>query len=204
NLLGNVLNGGVKVDSHLTGKGKAATITGGGMLENAQLNLPFSTLRVKTGNVTFVPEHPLAPNLDLLAESTVDIYDIVLRGYGSVLDPKLHFTSTPPLSEGDIAALIATGTTASGLKNAGDDAGARALFFVVKEAYRRTFNSHARPPPRGEKPSESRFTVQERTQDGALGGVTGTYQFNRKFKAVGSTNKEGGFRAMLNYLFRFD
>lgn len=204
NLLGNVLNGGVKIDSHLTGKGKATTITGGCMLENAQLNLPFSTLRVRTGNVTFVPEHPLAPNLDLLAESTVDIYDIVLRGYGSVLDPKLHFTSTPPLSEGDIAALIATGTTASGLKNAGDDAGARALFFLVREAYRRTFKPHDRPVPKGQKPSESRFTVQERTQDGALGGVTATYQFNRKFKVVGSTNKEGGFRAMLNYLFHFD
>ncbi|MDB6072409.1 MAG: hypothetical protein JWO89_49, partial [Verrucomicrobiaceae bacterium] len=204
NLLGNVLNGGVKIDARLNGKGKASTISGGGMLENAQLNLPFSTLRVKTGEVTFVREHPLAPNLNLVAESTVDIYDIVLRGYGSVLSPKLHFTSTPPLSEGDIASLIATGSTSSGLKGAGDDAGARALLFLAKEAYRRTFKPHNRPTPRGEKPTESRFTVQQRTQEGSLGGVTATYQFNRKFRAVGSTNRDGGFRAMLNYLFRFE
>ena len=36
------------------------------------------------------------------------------------------------------------------------------------------------------------------------GGVTGIYEFSRKMKVVGSTNKDGGFRAMLHYLFRFD
>jgi hypothetical protein len=203
-LLGNVLNGGVKVDVRLGGDGKTPLITGGASLEDARLNLPFSTLRVKTGEVTMVPDHPLAPNLELLAESTVDAYDIELRGHGSVLDPKLRFTSTPPLAEGEIATLLATGSTTSGLKKAGDDAAGRALLFVVREAYRRAFNSSSKPLAKGEKPSESRFIVQERTEDGALGGVTGIYEFSRKMKIVGSTDKQGGFRAMLHYLFHFD
>ena len=203
-LLGNVLNGGVNVDVHLGGNGVKPLITGDVKLDNARLNLPFSTLRIKTGDVTMVPERPLAPNLELLAEATVDAYDISLRGHGSVLDPKLRFTSNPPLAEGEIATLLATGSTTSGLKKAGDDAAGRALLFVVREAYRRAFNSNAKPQRKDEKPSESRFIVQERTEDGALGGVTGIYEFSRKMKIVGSTNKEGGFRAMFHYLFHFD
>lgn len=203
-LLGNVLNGGVHSDIHLGGTGAKPEVTGQANLEDAILNLPFSTLRVKEGIVTFEKDKPLAPRLELTAESSVDIYDIVLHGYGSALNPTIHFTSTPPLSEGDIASLLATGSTASGLQKAGDDTAGRALLFLARETYRRVFNSKAKPPKKGEKPSESRFIVQERSQDGALGGVTGTYEFNKKFKIVGSTNKEGSFRAMFQYLFHFD
>ena len=202
-LLGNVLNGGVNVDVRLAGTGVKPLITGGASLQDARLNLPFSTLRVKTGEVTMA-EHPLAPNLELLAESTVDAYDIALRGHGAVTDPKLRFTSTPPLAEGEIATLLATGSTTSGLQKAGDDAAGRALLFVVREAYRRAFNSNAKPAAKGDKPSESRFIVQERSEDGALGGVTGIYEFSKKIKVVGSTDKQGSFRAMLHYLFHLD
>ena len=203
-LLGNVLNGGVNMDIHLGGNGVTPLITGGVKLDNARLNLPFSTLRIKTGEVTMVSERPLAPNLELLAESTVDAYDIELRGHGSVLDPKLRFTATPPLPEGEIATLLATGSTTSGLKKAGDDVAGRALLFVVREAYRRATNSKSKPKSKDEKPSESRFIVQERSADGALGGVTGIYEFSRKMKIVGSTDNEGGFRAMFHYLFHFN
>jgi hypothetical protein len=203
-LLGNVLNGGVNVDIRLGGNGVKPLVTGGAKLEDARLNLPFSTLRIKKGEVTMVPERPLAPNLELLAESTVDAYDIALRGHGSVMDPKLRFTSTPPLAEGEIATLLATGSTTSGLKKAGNDAAGRALLFAVREAYRRATNSNSKPLAKGEKPSESRFIVQERTEDGSLGGVTGIYEFSRKMKIVGGTDKDGGFRAMFHYLFHFD
>lgn len=203
-LLGNVLNGGVKIDLRAGGSGAAPEVTGLVQLEEARLNLPFSTLRVKTGNVTFEKERPLEPSLELVAESTVDIYDIVLRGYGSALSPKVRFTSTPPLPEGEIATLLATGSTTTGLTKAGDQAAGRLLVYAVREAYRRAFQSKTRAPAKDEKNSEARFTVQERTEDGRLGGVTGTYEFSRKMKIVGSTDKEGGFRAMLHYLFRFD
>jgi hypothetical protein len=121
-----------------------------------------------------------------------------------VTDPKIHFSSTPPLPEGEIATLLATGSTTSGLKKASGDAAGRALLFVVREAYRRMFIAKSKPKKAGEKEDESRFIVQERSEDGALGGVTGIYEFSRKMKIVGSTDKDGGFRAMLHYLFRFD
>ncbi len=203
-LLGNVLNGGVNIDLKVGGNGSAPQVIGGVNLSDAVLNLPFSTLRVKEGVVSFVKDHPFTPTLQLEAESTVDVYDVVLRGYGSALDPKIRFTSTPPLAEGEIATLLATGATTSGLQKAGDDAAGRALLFLVREAYRRAFISKSKPLKKGEKPSESRFIVQERSENGALGGVTGIYEFSRKMKIVGSTDKDGGFRAMLHYLFRFD
>lgn len=128
------------------------------------------------------------------------------RGYGRALDPKIHFSSTPPLPEGEIAKpLIATGATTSGLVKGGGDLAGRALLFAVREAYRRMFASKSKPLKPGEKESESRSSlVQERSEDGQLGGVTGIYEFSRKMKIVGSTNKDGGFRAMFHYLFRFE
>jgi hypothetical protein len=203
-LLGNVLNGGVKIDLGISGNGAAPKVAGAVTLEQARLNLPFSTLRVRKGVVSFAADKPLAPELELLAESTVDAYEIDLRGYGALTDPKLHFTSTPPLPEGEIATLLATGSTTSGLKKAGDDTAGRALLFVIREAYRRVFASKSKPIKESEKDDESRFTVQERSENGALGGVTGVYELSRKMKVVGSTDKNGGFRAMFHYLFLFD
>jgi hypothetical protein len=204
-LLGNVMNGGVNMDLKVGGTGAAPQVLGDVKTDHAVLNLPFSTLRITEGIVHFGPENALlAPSLQLLAESTVDAYEIDLRGYGAVTDPKIHFSSTPPLPEGEIATLLATGSTTSGLKKASGDAAGRALLFVVREAYRRMFISKSKPKKAGEKEDESRFIVQERSEDGALGGVTGIYEFSRKMKIVGSTDKDGGFRAMLHYLFRFD
>lgn len=203
-LLGNVLSGGVNIDLKAAGNGAVPEVTGLVELQQASLRLPFSTLRVKTGKVIFERERPLEPVLELTAESTVDAYEIVLRGYGSALDPKLRFSSTPPLPEGEIAALLATGTTTAGIQKAGDEAAGRLLVYAVREAYRRTFQSRNKPHKLKDKDDESRFIVQERTEDGRLGGVTGTYEFSRKMKVVGSTDPNGGFRAMLHYLFRFD
>ena len=96
-LLGNVLNGGVKIDINVGGNGAAPQVVGEVDLEHAVLNLPFSTLRVRKGVVSLAADKPLAPTLELFAESTVDAYEVDLRGYGPVTDPKIHFTSTPPL-----------------------------------------------------------------------------------------------------------
>lgn len=205
-LLGNVMSGDVNVNLNASGTGAAPQVIGDVTFDEALLKLPFSTLRVKTGKINFERDHPFAPTLDLMAESSVDIYEIVLRGYGQLTDPKLRFTSTPPLPEGEIATLLATGATTQGLTKASDEAAGRLLFFAVREAYRRTFQSKLKPKRQLEKKdnSESRFTVQERSEDGRLGGVTATYEFSRKMKVVGSTNKEGGFRAMFHYMFLFD
>lgn len=202
-LLGNVMNGGTKIDLKVGGNGAKPIVTGEVSLEQARLNLPFATLHIRKGVVALTEDKPLDPTLELMAESTVDVYDVVLRGYGRALDPKIHFNSTPPLPEGEIATLLATGATTSGLKKGGGDLAGRALLFAVREAYRRAFVSKSKPLKPGEKESESRFLVQERSEDGQLGGVTGIYEFNRKMKVVGSTDKNGGFRAMFHYLFRF-
>lgn len=203
-LLGNVMNGGTKIDLKVGGNGAKPVVTGEVSLEQARLNLPFATLHIRKGVVALTEENPLDPTLELMAESTVDVYDVVLRGYGRALDPKIHFNSTPPLPEGEIATLLATGATTSGLKKGGGDLAGRALLFALREAYRRAFVSKSKPLKPGEKESESRFLVQERSEDGQLGGVTGIYEFNRKMKIVGSSDKAGGFRAMFHYLFRFE
>lgn len=203
-LLGNVMNGGTKIDLKVGGNGAKPVVTGEVSLEQARLNLPFATLHIRKGVVALTEDKPLDPTLELMAESTVDVYDVVLRGYGRALDPKIHFNSTPPLPEGEIATLLATGATTSGLKKGAGDLAGRALLFALREAYRRAFVSKSKPLKPGEKESESRFLVQERSEDGQLGGVTGIYELNRKMKIVGSTDKDGGFRAMFHYLFRFE
>ena len=203
-LLGNVIAGGVAIDLKASGTGVAPVLTGQVKTHEAVINLPFSTLRIQRGEVTFPADRLLAPTLELHAESTVDKYEIALRGWGSAFDPKTLFSSTPPLPEGEIATLLATGSTTSGLVNGGDVAG-RALLFLVRESIRKMSKSNEKRRARsGEKRDGGRFILQERSESGKLGGFTGIYEFSRKMKLMGSTNNDGGFRAMMQYLFRFD
>lgn len=64
------------------------------------------------GNVYFYSQNKISnPELDFIADSTINDYKVNLKVYGPVSDFKLDLTSTPALSQEDILSLIAFGYT---------------------------------------------------------------------------------------------
>lgn len=64
------------------------------------------------GNVYFYTQNKITnPELDFIAESSINDYKVNLKVYGPVKDFKLDLTSTPALAQEDILSLIAFGYT---------------------------------------------------------------------------------------------
>lgn len=202
-LLGNVLNGAAEVNIHAGGNGGSPKLNGKVSLQQgAKLRLPFSTLDITKGDVIFHEDNPFEPELDIQGESIINNYQVSLFITGSAFKPKTRFVSSPPLSEADIATLVATGTTASDAGSAEGVAANRAAFLVLSQLYRKAFKKpvltrRVDEPPRltfGFSPFETRTTGRS---------VTATYQISPKVQAVGAVGDRGSFRGMLYYLIRF-
>lgn len=201
-LLGNILNGGVLVDLHARGTGAAPEVEGKVMLDNARLQLPFSRIALTRGNVIFAKEKFLEPELDIEGEALVDRYRVTLNATGSALDPEVRFSSSPPLSDGDIATLLATGATSDDLKSAGGVAANKAAFLFVMQMYHKLFKKSGRQHYDGDPPKLS-FSFSMLNSGSTSRSVSAVYEVSPKVQAVGTVTESGGFRGLLYYLFRF-
>lgn len=201
-LLGNVLHGGVLVDLKARGTGAAPQVQGKVWLDGARLQLPFSRMNIVKGEVVFDQANPLDPRLDLQGDAFVSGYQVSLFGYGRALDPKLRFTSSPPLSEGEIATLLATGSTGGDLRSSEGVAANRAAFLLISQTYRKVFNKAA-PRRYEEEPPKLSFNFSPLSTGGAQRSVSATYELSPKLQATGTISESGSFRGLLHYLVRF-
>ncbi len=71
--------------------------------------------RVQRGTLDFADPERINPFVDLEAETTVSEYQVTLRIEGTADNFKYELTSTPPLPQQDIVALLLTGRTLGGL-----------------------------------------------------------------------------------------
>ena len=108
--------------------------------------LPFSTLDVRSGTVTFTPSTGFDPILEIRGTAEPRPYRITVYAYGRMSNPQLVLTSNPPLPENEIMTLLATGTTTSGLENP-QAASSRAMQLLAEEIRRGRFRfgKHLRP-----------------------------------------------------------
>lgn len=201
-LLGNVLNGAVVVDLHIGGTGGSPEVTGRSTLDNARVQLPFSRLNITRGNILFTKDRPLDPELDLQGDSVVGNYVVTLFAYGPALKPKVRFTSNPPLSEGEIATLLATGSTAGDLTSSEGVAANRAAFLLLSQTYRKLFRKAA-PRRIDEEPPKLSFSFSPISTGNTQRAVTATYEINPRLQAIGEVSERGTFRGLLHYLVRF-
>lgn len=201
-LLGNLAHGNVLVDLNLAGTGAQPELTGHVTLEEAWLKLPFSRLNLTSSVISFLKEKPFDPQVEMLGESVVGNYLVTLNVSGRALDPKLRFASSPPLAEGDITYLLATGTTASDLGASNGEAAGRAMFLLFQSAYRKMFPKLAESIADQESPRLS-FELSGFGNDPSRRGVAAVYEVNPKVKVVGRVGETGGFRGLLYYLIRF-
>lgn len=204
-LLGNVARGAAVADLRLTGSGANPSLLGRVQLRETRVKLPFSRLDVTKGDILFTAERPFDPQIDLTAESNTADRQITVTLQGRALDPKVRLTSSPPLPEGDIAALLATGATTSDLTGSGEAAAGRAAFVVLSEAYRKLFRKEkALYDEDFEDPLDGRLSFQFSLfgSDSSRRGVSAVYEFNDKWRAIGRVGETGTFRGLLYYLIR--
>jgi hypothetical protein len=121
---------------------------------------------------------------------------------GRALDPKVRLTSSPPLPEGDIASLLATGVTTSDLSTRGEEVAGRAAFVVLQQAYQRMFRKSARTSDDDEPPRLS-FQFAWFGSDPTRRNLSAIYELNPQWRVIGRVGETGTFRGLLHYLIRF-
>ncbi len=201
-LMGNVARGNAVVDLKLIGKGARPDLSGTVKLEEMWLKLPFSRLNVTEGLLSFTPDHPFDPRIRITGESITGDRIVQVFVDGRAVDPRVRMTSSPPLPEGEIATLLATGVTTSDLATRGDEAAGRAAFVLLKQTYRKLF---PRAATRGDddEPPRLSFDFSVFGNDPERRGVSAIYELNPRWRAIGRVGETGSFRGLLHYLIRF-
>ncbi len=107
-------------------------------LSDVVAKLPFTTLEVQKGTLTFTPATGFDPILEIRGRAEPRPYRVSAYAYGKVSDPQLVLTSEPPLPENEIMTLLATGTTTDGLEDT-QAASNRAMQLLIEELRRGRF-----------------------------------------------------------------
>ncbi len=111
-------------DLRLTGTiGDPALAGDIGVLDDGRISIGGRRYRLRESRLRFVPAEGLAPTLDIVGETRVGDYDVVLRISGTPDRIETTFSSSPPLSERDLRSLLVTGQ----IESAGEASGEFAL-----------------------------------------------------------------------------
>ena len=201
-LMGNVARGSVVADFRLTGNGARPVLVGRATLQQMWIKLPFRRLTITEGELVLTEDKPFDPQIRVIGESIMDGRVVEVAVEGRALDPGVRLTSSPPLPEGEIAALLATGVTTSDLGTRGDEAAGRAAYVLMQQTYRKLFRQSARAADDDEPPRLSlEFSLFG--SDPSRRGVSAIYELNPHWRVIGRVGETGTFRGLLHYLIRF-
>jgi autotransporter translocation and assembly factor TamB len=198
----NLARGRVVINLHVGGTGAKPEVTGFVRIENLVGSLPFSHMTIENSYVNFVAgRNPLDPNLNILGHSSVRDYEIRMLIYGRVSNFQIVFQSTPPLPQGDIATLLATGSTpAEFVQNPSLIAG-RAAFLVITRLLGKIFKTN---------PTEQQRSYLDRLQVDIIPGSTvgsqdvrARFSLTDRWQIIGEFGSEGNVGGRLRYLVRF-
>jgi len=135
---GNLGKGQVDVALRIEGKLGDPEPNGKARISEAVARLPFSTLEIREGFLTFTPQTGFDPILEIRGTAEPRPYRVEAYAYGRASDPQLVLTSQPPLPENEIMTLLATGTTSAGLEDS-QAASSRAMQLLIEELRRGRF-----------------------------------------------------------------
>jgi autotransporter translocation and assembly factor TamB len=198
----NLARGTVVISIQVSGTGQKPSVTGYAKIAQLTASLPFSHMDISNSYVNFnAGSNPLDPQLNIVGHSTVRDYDITMRIYGPVSTFKILFDSSPPLTQGDIATLLATGSTSSEFVQDPSLLAGRAAFLVIRQLYSKIFKGGANQP---QQDFLDRLEVdvipgqKVGSQDiSARFSVTKTWQVVAEFGSIGNVSGQ------LRYLIRF-
>src|SRR5262249_45406719 len=90
---GNLATGDATSDLKLTGTGLHPQLQGLVQMQDVEATLPFSRLEITHGLLTFQPNDPMNPKIDLQGTSVIRDYTVRVFVYGTLLSPQAIFTS---------------------------------------------------------------------------------------------------------------
>jgi autotransporter translocation and assembly factor TamB len=205
-ITGNLATGSATVDLRLRGTGLQPLLDGYVSVNHLVATLPFSRLEINNGNISFTPDQPLNPVLNLTGTSQVDNYLITLYITGRAKEPSILFTSEPPLAQEQIVSLLATGLTTDQLSSNSEALAGKATLLVLEDLYRRTFKKKKAEPE--DEPGTS-LADRVNLNLGEVDPETGKQQASASFKIsdtlqfIADFGVEGDLQGRVKYLIRF-
>jgi hypothetical protein len=199
----NLARGQIRIDLHAGGTGAAPSVTGAVTVERLVASLPFCKMEIRNGTINWVEGgNILDPALSIVGQAPLRDYEIRARIFGTASNPTVLLDSSPPLAQGDILVLLATGSTTSEFAQNPDLLVGRASFIVIQQLLGKFFPSTNRADEQKE-PFIDRFDVEI-----IPGRKAGDQEISTRFKLtdnwqiigdIGSTSYQG----RLKYLLRF-
>jgi TamB, inner membrane protein subunit of TAM complex len=166
-------------------------------------SLPFSKMEITDGRIDFVQgANILDPSLNMVGRSTVSDYDVRARIFGNVSNPTVLLDSSPPLAQGDILVLLATGATTSEFAQDPSLLAGRATFIVLQQIFRKFFPNTNRADQQKE-PFIDRFSVN--IIPGNRAGeqnIVSSFKLTKNWQIIGDFGTSS-YQARLKYLIRF-
>jgi hypothetical protein len=178
-------------------------VTGFVQVDRLVASLPFSKMEIDNGRIDFAQGgNILDPSLGILGRSTVSDYEVRMRIFGHVSSPTVLLDSSPPLAQGDILVLLATGSTTSQFEQNPSLLAGRASFLVLQQLYRKVFPSTNRADGQKE-PFIDRFSVN--VGPGSRAGeqsIVSTFKLTSNWQIIGVFGTSS-YQGRLKYLVRF-
>jgi autotransporter translocation and assembly factor TamB len=198
----NLARGSVIVNIQVSGTGQKPLVSGYAKIEQLTASLPFSHMDISNSYVNFnAGDNPLDPQLNIVGHSTVRDYDITMRIYGPVTNFKILFDSSPPLTQGDIATLLATGATASEFVQDPSLLAGRAAFLVIRQLYSKIFKGGA---------NQQQQDFLDRLEVDVIPGqkvgsqdISARFNLTKTWQVVAEFGSIGNVSGQLRYLIRF-
>jgi autotransporter translocation and assembly factor TamB len=198
----NLARGQVTVDLQVGGTGLQPAVTGFVRVDQLTASLPFSHMDITNGYIDFSPGgNPLNPSFNITGVSLVRDYEVRMRVFGDVSNFQILFDSSPPLAQGDIATLLATGSTTSEFVQDPTLLAGRASFILAQQLLTKVFKV---------RPNAQQQSYLERLQvDIIPGNRPGTQDISARFnltdhwQLIGDFGQAGDVSGRLRYLIRF-
>jgi translocation and assembly module TamB len=112
-----LFNGEISATVKLGGTLKDPMALGDLRVDSGTVNFPFASFQVQQGLVSLSSDDPYRPKILLNALSKQFGYDIRMQVSGTADSPVIEFTSTPPLSSGQILLMVTAGELPQGTYN---------------------------------------------------------------------------------------
>ncbi|MGJ8696238.1 MAG: translocation/assembly module TamB domain-containing protein [Verrucomicrobiaceae bacterium] len=201
---GNLVTGQLLADTRITGTLGDIQTSGKITSDNLKADLPFSELRVVSGEITLSPNKLTEPNLDVRATSQVSGYEVQIYVGGTVSNPKLTITSEPPLPENEILLLLSTGSAASALNNR-SVASQKALQYLI-EGLRRRYGkegSNSIVERLLKNSDQIKLNLGDYNRFSGRHFTSATMDLSEKWAITTSVDDKGATRAMVVFSIRF-
>ncbi len=198
----NLARGQVTVDLQVGGTGLQPTVTGFVRVDQLTASLPFSHLDINNGYIDFSPGgNPLNPSLNITGVSLIRDYEVRMRVFGDVSNFQIIFDSSPPLAQGDIATLLATGSTTTEFVQNPSLLAGRASFVLAQQLLTKVFKV---------RPNAQQQSFLERLQVDIIPGdrpgtqdVSARFSLTNNWQLIGEFGQAGDVSGRLRYLIRF-